>query len=80
MVTPLPPHPALSAQHNKVLAMLSVGMRTHQIAEELVIAPKTVKAYIRRMARKLGIEVDSGVDARLLVLRKATEDLMLPKA
>lgn len=77
MVTPLPPHPALSPQQNKVLALLSVGKRTHEIADELVVAPKTVRTYIRRMAHNLGIEASSTCDARLLVLRRVLEDQLL---
>lgn len=40
-------------QHAEVLRLIAEGRTNQQIADELVIAPGTVKSHVKRVLRKL---------------------------
>lgn len=45
----------LSAQEQRVLQLLSIGMANKDIAQELIISLNTVKSHIKNIYRKLGV-------------------------
>jgi DNA-binding CsgD family transcriptional regulator len=55
--TPASPQsvPELSARELEVLQLASHGGSTRQIAEELVLSPRTVKAHLENVYAKLGV-------------------------
>jgi DNA-binding NarL/FixJ family response regulator len=77
---PLPPHPKLTHRQNEVLSLLSLGYYNDQIADALHITPKTVRCYVQRIAQRLDLVDVQPIRARrllrVLVVRKATEDLL----
>jgi DNA-binding NarL/FixJ family response regulator len=46
---------SLTAREHEVLALLSQGYRSAQIADELFISPKTVATHIQHVIKKLGV-------------------------
>jgi DNA-binding NarL/FixJ family response regulator len=58
---------ALTQRENEVLGLLAEGLRQGEIAERLVISPKTVATHIQRILGKL--EVRSRAQAVSLALR-----------
>ena len=55
-VTPSPNYPAgLTAREVEVLRLLSSGLTDMQIAEKLVLSPRTVHAHISSIYSKLGV-------------------------
>jgi DNA-binding response OmpR family regulator len=56
---PAPPAPAavasLTAREHEVLTLLSKAYRPAEIADELVISPKTVATHIQHVIKKLGV-------------------------
>jgi DNA-binding CsgD family transcriptional regulator len=53
-----PPHElpeALSEREHEVLRLLALGMRNDEIARALVVSPNTIKAHIKQIYRKLGV-------------------------
>jgi DNA-binding NarL/FixJ family response regulator len=58
---------ALTQRENEVLGLLAEGLRQEEIAEQLVISPKTVATHIQRILGKL--EVRSRAQAVSLALR-----------
>ena len=46
---------ALSERELEILRLIALGKTNQQIAEHLVIAPSTVKTYIKRMYDKLDV-------------------------
>lgn len=58
---------SLTQREHEVLHLLSEGFRQDEIAERLVISPKTVATHIQRILRKL--EVRSRAEAVAAVLR-----------
>jgi DNA-binding NarL/FixJ family response regulator len=59
---------ALTQRENEVLELLAEGLRQEEIAERLVISPKTVATHIQRILSKL--EVRSRAQAVSLALRE----------
>jgi RNA polymerase sigma factor (sigma-70 family) len=59
---------SLTQRENEVLDLLAEGLRQEEIAERLVISPKTVATHIQRILSKL--EVRSRAEAVALVLRE----------
>src|SRR4051794_35237643 len=59
---------SLTRRENEVLNLLAEGLRQEEIAERLVISPKTVATHIQRVLGKL--EVRSRAQAVSLVLRE----------
>ena len=57
MTSPGPriPGPMLSPRQRQVLDLLSQGLRSREIAEQLSISEKTVKAHLTSLFRKLGV-------------------------
>jgi DNA-binding CsgD family transcriptional regulator len=55
--SPAPPDdvPALSPREREVLQLASHGGSTREIAEELVLSPRTVKAHLENVYAKLGV-------------------------
>jgi len=45
----------LTAREKEILKCLSEGMTTRAVAEELLIAPVTVRNHIQRILQKLGV-------------------------
>ncbi len=62
----------LTARQREVLRSLASGARTIEIAEELEIAERTVKAHLANIYQKLG--VDSRTAAVSLALRDSNDD------
>ncbi|TMB81701.1 MAG: response regulator transcription factor [Chloroflexi bacterium] len=55
-VTPSPTYPAgLTAREVEVLRLLAGGLTDLQIAEKLVLSPRTVHAHISSIYSKLGV-------------------------
>ena len=52
---PLPREAGLTKREAEVLHLLSAGLEQAEIAERLVISPKTVGSHIERILRKLGV-------------------------
>ena len=48
-------HEPLSHREREVLAMLALGYRNAEIADELFLSVDTVKTYVRRVFQKLGV-------------------------
>ncbi|PXY30114.1 DNA-binding response regulator [Prauserella sp. PE36] len=53
---PDPRYAALSPQERRVLDLVAKGLTNRQIAEQLVLAEKTVKNYVSSVLHKLGFE------------------------
>lgn len=51
-----PPMPRLTRREQEVLGMLSLGLKTRQIAESLGVSPVTARNHISGLLRKLGVE------------------------
>lgn len=49
------PHDALSNREYEVFRRLGAGVRVDEIAQELVLSPKTVRTYRSRILEKMGI-------------------------
>jgi PAS domain S-box-containing protein len=45
---------ALTARELQVVGLVAMGRRAHEIADELGIAPSTVRSHVRRAMRKVG--------------------------
>jgi two-component system nitrate/nitrite response regulator NarL len=50
-----PAGPALSAREREVLGMIAAGRSIPAIAEQLFLAPSTVKTHVQRLYEKLGV-------------------------
>jgi DNA-binding NarL/FixJ family response regulator len=46
---------ALSAQETEVLRLMALGKTNRQIAQELMVSLSTVKTYVQRVIKKLGV-------------------------
>jgi len=44
----------ISAREREVLALVAAGLSNREIAEQLIVAPNTVKAHVRHLGTKLG--------------------------
>ena len=53
-VQALAAHPELSEQEGEVVRLISVGLKTPEIAKQLNLSPNTVHTYRRRIMDKLG--------------------------
>ena len=62
----------LTASEHRIARMIAAGASNRDIAEWLVISPKTVEAHLSRIYRKLGVK--SRVDLTRLVLLEQTHD------
>ena len=51
---PLEPWHPLSAREFEVAKLVAAGLTNRQIAEQLVLAPKTVSAHVEHILNKLG--------------------------
>ena len=49
-----PPAPQLSARQEHILALLSEGLNTQDIADRLGVSPETVKSHVKVILHKLG--------------------------
>jgi DNA-binding CsgD family transcriptional regulator len=57
----------LTKQESNVLVLLSQGLRTAQIAQELFISPRTVETHLAHIFEKLG--VSSRTEAAVYAIR-----------
>jgi DNA-binding NarL/FixJ family response regulator len=55
------PHDALSARELQVLLKIAIGHSLSQIAQELVLSPKTVSVYRSRVLEKLHLRNNVGL-------------------
>jgi DNA-binding NarL/FixJ family response regulator len=64
---------ALSAQEQRILALLAEGFTNRQIATEMYLAEKTIKNYVSNLLMKLGMHgrTEAAVYAARLAQRKA---------
>jgi DNA-binding NarL/FixJ family response regulator len=62
----------LSRREREVLALVSRGMRTNTIAEELVISPETARTHIQNVLGKLGLH--SRLEAAAFVIENGLLD------
>ena len=58
----------LTEREREVLALMAEGRSNQSIAESLVLAPKTVEAYISSLFSKLGLEPSAGDHRRVLAV------------
>jgi two-component system response regulator NreC len=70
---PKDPYELLTDREREVLKLLAEGRSTHEIAELLVITPKTVEGHKTRLMMKLGIH--GRVDIVKYALRKGIIDI-----
>lgn len=70
--TAVPGRPRLTRREHEVLTLLSEGLRWAEIAEQLVISPKTVATHVEHIRRKLG------VSSRAEAIAVAYRDQLLP--
>jgi DNA-binding NarL/FixJ family response regulator len=47
---------SLSDREREVLALIADGMTNRQIANRLVVSPRTAEAHVRKILRKLGVK------------------------
>ena len=47
--------PSLSAKELEVVRLLALGKTNRQVAEDLVVSLSTVKTYVERVMKKLGV-------------------------
>jgi len=67
--TPEGPHPfGLSAREIEVLRLIAAGMSNAEIAERLVVSPRTVHHHVSHIFDKMG--VNSRVDAARIAIRQ----------
>ncbi|MGW4565296.1 LuxR C-terminal-related transcriptional regulator [Streptomyces sp. NPDC004561] len=57
------PRPALTPRERDILAQLARGLPNHAIARALYISEATVKAHLRRIYDKLGVDTRAGAVA-----------------
>jgi DNA-binding NarL/FixJ family response regulator len=62
----------LSVRERQVLGLLARGLTDRQVAEELVISPKTVEKHVGAVLRK------TGTTSRTAAVVRALEDGWLP--
>ena len=55
--TPL--HAKLSNREYEVMCMISSGKKNKEIAEEILISPKTVSSYKKRILDKMGMKTNA---------------------
>lgn len=70
---PKDPYELLTDREREVLKLLAEGLSTHEIADLLVITPKTVEGHKTRLMTKLGIH--GRVDIVKYALRKGIIDI-----
>lgn len=63
----------LSPREREVLSLVALGLGNEEIGKQLFISPKTVKNYVTRIRRKLGLE--NRTQVALYALRKGLVDL-----
>ncbi|NLY55507.1 MAG: response regulator transcription factor [Firmicutes bacterium] len=63
----------LSPREKEVLGLVALGMGNEEIGKRLFISPKTVKNYVTRIRRKLGLE--NRTQVALYALRKGLVDI-----
>ncbi|MBC7550717.1 MAG: response regulator transcription factor [Cellulomonas sp.] len=54
VITPVPPHPELTARELGVLKLVADGRSNRKIGEDLGLSALTVKSHLARISRKLG--------------------------
>ena len=68
--TSLPLVEPLSEREREVLWHISEGRSNREIAEQLVLAPSTVKSHVRAIYSKLGVESRTQALARVRRLKQ----------
>ncbi|HVW83744.1 MAG TPA: helix-turn-helix transcriptional regulator [Bryobacteraceae bacterium] len=56
----------LTPREEEILAGVSVGLTSKELAERLKISPNTVKAFVRLIMIKMGVTTRSGIVGKLL--------------
>jgi DNA-binding NarL/FixJ family response regulator len=64
----------LSAQETEVLRLVALGETNRQIAQELTVSLSSVKTYVQRIIKKLGVSDRTQASVRALELGLLTED------
>ena len=72
------PSDALSRRENEVLRLLACGLENAEIAAEMNITVRTVKAHVSSILDKLGVE--NRVQAAVVALRQGDDVAALPPA
>jgi DNA-binding NarL/FixJ family response regulator len=72
------PSDSLSRRENEVLRLLACGLENAEIAAEMNITVRTVKAHVSSILDKLGVE--NRVQAAVVALRQADDVTALPPA
>lgn len=67
--TPTSPHEPLSAREREVLQLVAAGLANHEIADQLVITPATVKKHLEHIYVKLNTHNRTSAIARARALQ-----------
>lgn len=63
------PHLGLTRRELEVLALVAFGASNYAITQQLVVSRRTVETHVRSIMRKLDVEADRNVNARVAIAR-----------
>ena len=68
----------LSEREEETLKGVLMGLSTKEIADQMLISPNTVKAYIRLITIKLGVTTRWGIISKVMGVRQAIDEPPIP--
>jgi non-specific serine/threonine protein kinase len=75
---PVPARPQLSRREEQVAALVATGMTNRQIADRLVLSPRTIESHVERIMNRLGIGSRAEIAAWATRHLAATESHDIP--
>jgi non-specific serine/threonine protein kinase len=71
--TPSPSEPALSEREREVATLVAEGLTNRQIADRLVLSPRTIESHVARIMGRLGVDSRAQIAAWVASRGRDTE-------